>query len=537
MAGTNKQLVINCTSFESRVALIESGQVSEYYIERTCDRGIVGSIYKGKVVRVLPGMQSCFVDIGLERAAFLYGGDIQSENQEELPEIFDEEEKGNPTLSPTEEDEEQLEPHEEKKAETASSGRSSSTQENYFPRKNIKIHELVKEDQEILVQVAKDAISTKGARVTTYLSLPGRYVVLMPNINHIGVSRRISSEEERNRLRNLIQGIKPDNIGIIVRTASENIPDDKIIADIEFLIKLWENIRLKSTKATSPALIHEDLDLIFRSTRDLISRDLDRIVIDDQKRYEDLVRFLNRFSVKLGAQVQLYQGENQIFDAFGIENEISHALGSKVWLKSGGYLIIQQTEALTAIDVNTGRFVGGRNLGETIVKTNLEAAKEIVHHLRLRNIGGIIILDFIDMDKHEDRDKVFHFLVEELKKDKAKTTALRISEMGLVQMTRKRTEENLLQKITTHCPYCEGSGHVKSSVTIAYEIVRELIREFKKSKSDAYVVKAHPQIIDRLFEEDKQFIDELKFKYNKKVLLKSVSDFHVEQFEVNAVKA
>ncbi len=533
---TNKQLVINCTSYETRIALIEAGQVSEYYIERNSDRGIVGSIYKGKVVRVLPGMQSCFVDIGLERAAFLYGGDIRSENPDDLPEIFDDDEKGGLKLSPTDVDEDSL-VSEDKAKLTSHQERSPSGAENHYAKRNIKIYDLVKEEQEIIVQVAKDAISTKGARITTYLSLPGRYVVLMPNINHIGVSRRISSEEERNRLRNLIQGIKPDNVGIIVRTASENVPDDKILADIEFLIKLWDNIRTKSAKAKSPALIHEDLDLIFRSTRDLISRDLDRIVIDDEKRYEDLVRFLNRFSVKLGAQVQLYQGENQIFDAFGIENEIAHALGPKVWLKSGGYLVIQQTEALTAIDVNTGRFVGGRNLGETIIKTNLEAAKEIVHHLRLRNIGGIIILDFIDMDKHDDREKVFHFLLEELKKDKAKTTALRISEMGLVQMTRKRTEESLLQKITTHCPYCEGSGHVKSAVTIAYEIIRELVREFKKTKNEAYIVKAHPQIADRFFEEDKQLIDELKYNHNIKILIKSVADYHVEHFEVSAVGA
>jgi len=311
--STNKQLVINCTSFETRIALIEAGQVSEYYIERNCDRGIVGSIYKGKVVRVLPGMQSCFVDIGLERAAFLYGGDIQSENPDDaFPEIFDDDEKGRPNLAPTDVDEDSLAAEDKTKS---SASRSSSGAENYSPRKHIKIYDLVKEEQEIIVQVAKDAISTKGARITTYLSLPGRYVVLMPNINHIGVSRRISTEEERNRLRNLIQSIKPDNVGIIVRTASEHIPDDKIIADIEFLIKLWDNIRTKSAKSKSPALIHEDLDLIFRSTRDLISRDLDRIVIDDKKRYEYLVRFLNRFSVKLGAQVQLYQGENQIFDA------------------------------------------------------------------------------------------------------------------------------------------------------------------------------------------------------------------------------
>jgi ribonuclease G len=533
--STNKQLVINCTSFETRIALIESGQVTEYYIERNRDRGIVGNIYKGKVVRVLPGMQSCFVDIGLERAAFLYGGDIQSENPDDIPEMFDDDEKGNLKLNDSISDEDSLSIDDKLKSDT--NAKSAQGNENFFSRKVIKIHDLVKEEQEILVQVAKDAISTKGARVTTYLSLPGRYVVLMPNINHIGVSRRISTEEERNRLRNLIQNIKPDNIGIIVRTASENIPDEKIIADIEFLIKLWENIKTKSAKTKSPSLIHEDLDLIFRSTRDLISRDLDRIVIDDKNRYEDLVRFLNRFSVKLGAQVQLYQGENQIFDAFGIENEISHAIGSKVWLRSGGYLVIQQTEALTAIDVNTGRFVGGRNLGETIIKTNMEAAKEIVHQLRLRNIGGIIILDFIDMDKHDDRDKVFQYLLEELKKDKAKTTALRISEMGLVQMTRKRTEENLLQKITTHCPYCDGSGHVKSAITIAYEIIHELIRSFKKFKNDAYVVKAHPQIVDRLFEEDKQFIDEIKYNYNKKILIKSDSSFHIEHFEVVAAKS
>jgi ribonuclease G len=465
----------------------------------------------------------------------LYGGDIQTGNADELPDIFEDDEKGGgPRLSQNDVDEESIVSEEKVKGVSKN---TTSGSENYTPRPHaIKIHDLVKEDQEIIVQVAKDAISTKGARVTTYLSLPGRYVVLMPNINHIGVSRRISSEEERNRLRNLIQEIKPDNVGIIVRTASENIPNEKIIADIEFLIKLWDNIRTKSAKTDSPSLIHEDLDLIFRSTRDLISRDLDRIVIDDKKRYEDLVRFLNRFSVKLGAQVQLYQGENQIFDAFGIENEISQAIGSKVWLKSGGYLVIQQTEALTAIDVNTGRFVGGRNLGETIVKTNMEAAREIVHQLRLRNIGGIIILDFIDMDKYDDREKVFYFLVEELKKDKAKTTALRISEMGLVQMTRKRTEESLLQKVTTHCPYCDGQGHVKSPATVAYEIIHELIREFKKSKSDAFVVRANPQIIDRLFEEDKQYIDELKYNYNKKLFLKSAQEFHLEHFEVTQAK-
>ena len=511
-----KQLVINITSYETRVALIEGGQVSEYYIERSRDRGIVGGIYKGKVIRVLPGMQSCFVDIGLERAAFLYGGDIKPEGSYELPEGFDEE--GKPIHHHVDDDE----------------NNEGNPNKNF--QKNYKISDLVKEGQEVLVQVAKDAISTKGARVTTYLSLPGRYVVLMPSINHIGVSRRIQSEDERTRLRTIVQKIKPDGAGIIVRTASENVPDEKIIADIDFLVKLWESLRTKSLKSKSPCLVHEDLDLVFRATRDLISRDLDRIVIDDKKRYEDLVRFLNRFSVKLGAQVQLYQGDTQIFDAFGIEQEVSRALGSKVWLKSGGYLIIEQTEALTAIDVNTGRFVGNKSLGDTIVKTNLEAVKEIVQQLRLRNIGGIIILDFIDMDRNDDRDKVFQALVEELKKDKAKTTVLRISEMGLVQMTRKRTEESLMQKMTVDCPYCDGNGHVKSPSTVSYEVIRELLREFSRSNNEGFVVKAHPHVADRLLEEDKIFIDELKARHGKKVVVKSFVDYHLEHFEIAPIR-
>lgn len=506
----SKQLIINCTTSETRVALIEGGQVSEFYIERAKERGIVGSIYKGKVARVLPGMQSAFVDIGLDRAAFLYGGDIQTSTDDELPEFVEDPDKE----------------------------RDNDFDDENPPRnhKHFRISDLVKEGQDILVQVAKDSIGTKGARITTYLSLPGRYVVLMPSINHIGVSRRIQTEEERSRLRGIVQRTKPDGMGIIVRTASEYVADEKIIADIEFLVKLWESIRAKSSKTKSPAMVHEDLNLVFRATRDLLSKDLDRIVIDDRQKYEDLVRFLNRFSVKLGAQVQLYQGDVAIFDAYGIELEIARALSSKVWLKSGGYLVIQQTEALTAIDVNTGRFVGNKSLGDTIVKTNLEAVREIVLQLRLRNIGGIIILDFIDMERGDDRDRVFGALLDELKKDKAKTSVLRISEMGLVQMTRKRTEESLAQKLCMPCTYCEGKGEVKSPITVAYELMRELVREFSKTKAEGFLVRAHPQVADRLCEEDREFIDELKAKFGKKVLVKSASEFHVEHFEVTPLR-
>lgn len=519
-----KQLIINASAFETRIALIEGGHVAEYYIERQKDRGIVGSIFKGRVLRVLPGMQSAFVDIGLERSAFLYGGDIQPPGgpANELPDFLEDEDKTTINATPDEVVLQQTEgptPHHSPR-----------------PQRFFKIADLVKEGQEVLVQVAKDSIGSKGARITTYLSFPGRYVVLMPNINHIGISRRITNEDERTRLKNIVQQVRPDGMGIIVRTASEGVSNEKLTADIDFLLKLWENVKAKATKAKAPSLVHEDLNLVFRATRDLISRDLERIVIDNKDVYEDVVRFLNRFSVKLGAQVQLYQSDTAIFDAYGIELEVSRALGAKVWLKSGGYLVIDRTEALTAIDVNTGRFVGGKSLGDTIVRTNLEAVKEIVLQLRLRNIGGIIILDFIDMDRQDDRDRVFNALVEELKKDKAKTSVLRISEMGLVQMTRKRTEESLSQKLCTPCPYCEGKGEVKSPATVSYDIIRELIREFSKIPTETFVLKAHPKVIDRLCEEDAEFVQSVRDKFSKKIMLKTAPEFHLEQYEISPLR-
>lgn len=502
----SKQLIINCTSFETRVALIERSQLVEYYIERRNERGIVGSIFKGKIARVLPGMQSAFVDIGLDRAAFLYVGDIHSgKDASELPDFLEEEDKS-----------------------------KKDDDENHKPNRHQRITDLVKEGQEILVQVAKDSIGTKGARVTTYLSLPGRYVVLMPNIDHIGVSRKIESEDERARLRTIVNQCKPEGVGVIVRTASENVPEEKIVADIEFLAKLWENIRTTQLKSKAPSLVHEDLNLIFRCTRDLLAKEFERIVIDDRNEYENLVRFLNRFSVRLGAQVQLYQGDVSIFDAYGVELEVARAIDAKVWLKSGGYLVIEQTEALTAIDVNTGRFVGGKNLGDTIVKTNFEAVKEIVLQLRLRNIGGIIILDLIDMDRQDDRDRVFEALLEELKKDRAKTSALRISDLGLIQMTRKRTEESLAKKLCMPCPYCDGTGMVKSTATVAYQIIRDLVREFAKSRSQTFIVKASPMVADRLLEEDKEFVDELREHYDRQIVVTTMPEFHVTKFEITS---
>lgn len=499
----SKQLIINCSSFETRVALLEGSQIVEFYIERTKERGIFGSIFKGRVARVLPGMQSAFVDIGLERAAFLYGGDIAVED-EQATEIV--EEMGQSEEAP----------------------RSRSNQD-------FKIEELVKEGQEIVVQVAKDSIGTKGARVTSFLSLPGRFVVLMPNMKHIGISRKIVDEKERERLRDIIENIRTPDVGFVVRTASDGIAKEKLAADAEFLMKMWESIKQKQEKVAAPALIHEDLNLIFRSTRDLLSRDLDRIVVDDRSVYENLVKFLNRFSIKLGAQVHLYEGQVGIFDAYGIEMEVGRALSSKVWLKSGGYIIIDETEALTSIDVNTGRYVGNKSLGDTIVKTNLEAVKEIVLQLRLRNIGGIIIIDFIDMERADDRERIFQALNEELQKDKSRTTALKISEFGLVQMTRKRTEESLARKLCSPCPYCAGSGKIKSSTSVTYELIRELVREFAKSKAEKFIVRAHPTIADRLHEEDREFLTDITEQYGKKIVIKAVEHFHHEKYEISCV--
>jgi ribonuclease G len=498
-----KQLIINCTPFETRVALLEGSQIVEYYIERTKERGIFGSIFKGKVARVLPGMQSAFVDIGIERAAFLYGGDI----------------------APS------------KPADLAALSLSEDSEEPTRARQNadFRIDELVQEGQEIVVQVAKDSIGTKGARVTTYLSLPGRFVVLMPNMRHIGISRKIQDEKERERLKTIIEEIRPGDVGFVVRTASDGVPREKLEADVQFLLKMWESIKQKMSEPKVPQRIHEDLNLVFRSTRDLLTRDLDRIVVDNKGVYDDLVKFLNRFSIKLGAQVHLYEGPVGIFDAYGIELEINRALSSKVWLKSGGYIIIDETEALTSIDVNTGRYVGNKSLGDTIVRTNLEAVKEIVLQLRLRNIGGIIIIDFIDMDRSEDRDRVFQALNEELVNDKSRTSALKISEFGLVQMTRKRTEESLSRKLCSPCPYCSGSGKVKSSASIAYELIRDLVREFSRQKSEKFIVRAHPSIADRLHEDDREFLSDITEQYGKKIVVKAVEHFHVEKFEISTV--
>ena len=501
-------LVINITPQENRVALLESGLLTEIYIEREKDRGIAGNIYKGKAVRILPGMQVAFVDIGLNKAAFLYVDDIYysfkdfeaemlSKNEEEEEDSYGIEEKRPPSRQPTQ------------------------------------IKDLLTEGQEILVQVSKEPIGSKGPRITSHISLPGRQVVLMPTVNHIGISRRIENENERRRLREIIQTIKPPEMGIIVRTASEGMGEDELNLDMNYLLKVWETIQKKQANAPVPSLIHYDLNLTLRAIRDLATKELDTIIVDSKEEYDKILKFTDMFMPQLSHLVMLYERDDPIFDYYGIEIELGRALGDRVWLKSGGYIVIERTEALTTIDVNTGRYVGKGNPEDTILRNNLEAVKEIAYQLRLRNIGGIIIIDFIDMKKEESREKVFQAFNEALRKDKSKTNILRISELGLVEMTRKRTREDIIRYLTEPCFYCDGKGFLKSKLTICYEILREIIKEAAKIPGNKIFVALHHEVADLIYEEERGFLEEIESQIRKKIIIKVKENLHIEQYEID----
>ncbi|MBI2343043.1 MAG: Rne/Rng family ribonuclease [Deltaproteobacteria bacterium] len=517
------ELIVNVTLGETRVARLENGVVAELYIERARDTGILGNIYKGKVVRVLPGMQAAFVDLGLERTGFLHVANILSPDvagESPFPAMTDDEDETAPVL---EESAEETAPREK----PSTRGRRRRRNGGYR-----QIQDLVKEGEEILVQVVKEPISTKGARLNSYLSLPGRHLVYMPSVDHIGVSRRIGDDKERRRLRALIAQHKPKGAGFIIRTASEGVSDAEIVADIEYLGRIGGKIEKATAQAKAPALVHAELDIILRVVRDLFTTDIDRLVIDSDKEYERIREFVDTFMPSLKKNIQLYTAEEPIFDRFAIEVEINRAMGQKVWLKSGGYIIIEQTEALTAIDVNTGRFVGRGNVEDTILKTNLEAVKEVVYQLRLRNIGGLIILDFIDMDRQADRTKVYNVLKEALESDRARTNITKISELGLVEMTRKRTREDLRRQLGDPCPYCEGKGFLKSPATVCYEIFREIIREARHMEGRQLTVLAHPTVTNALFDEERAALEDVERRIKKRVQVQAVNDFHLEQFEV-----
>src|SRR5438552_8202851 len=491
-----REIVINATKHESRIAVLDEGQVVELWVERTRQRTIVGNIYKGRVTKVLPGMQSAFVDLGLERDAFLYVSDV-------IEDIEDFDTNG--------EDEVALD-------DVTAQARPEAS-----------ISDLLREGQEVLVQVSKDTIAGKGARITSHTTLPGRFLVFMPTVNHVGVSRRIENEEERLRLKNMLEAIRPPGAGgFIVRTAGEGRDEEEFRADLKYLTELWEHIRRRAEKASAPTAIHNDLDLVLRTIRYVLSPEFKTVWVDDVDQYQRIVEFLNQIQPNLVSRVRLYRREEPIFDEFGIEPEIAKALKSKVWLKSGGYIVINQTEALVEIDVNTGKYVGKRNLEETDFKTNLEAAKEIVRQIRLRDLGGIIVLDFIDMEESGNRARLFEALEEEIRKDRSKTKILQISEFGLIEMTRKRVRQSLERSLTQACPYCSGGGRIKSNTTISLELWRELMKLRDLHDGQDVIVRLHPAVYGTL----DPIFDEVERSLGIHIVFKPDDSLHQEQFDV-----
>ncbi|MCS6926226.1 MAG: Rne/Rng family ribonuclease [Candidatus Binatia bacterium] len=525
-----QKIIINSTPQEARVALLENDTLVEIHIERTRQRSIAGNIYKGRVLRVLPGMQAAFVDIGLEKAGFihvsdLFGGPLPAGSLEEGEEWAPEEDSAPPPERAGE----------EAATKSESLGRGSHRSRRDRHPAPAPLEEVLKKNQEILVQVAKESIGTKGPRLTCHISLPGRHLVYTPTINHIGVSRRIADNKERKRLREIVQSLRPPQGGFIVRTASEGLTKKEIQDDMRFLLKLWSGITAKSEQCHAPALLHDDMDVILRILRDLFTAEVQAVIIDNPQDYERVKDFVTKFAPRLGGRIQLYDRPEPIFDHYNIEPQIAKALDRRVYLKSGGHIVIDHTEALTAIDVNTGRFVGKRDQEETMLQTNLEAAKVVVEQLRLRNIGGLIIIDFIDMERADNRNKVTEALREALKKDKNRSSLRKISELGLVQMTRKRTRESLLQQLCDPCVYCEGKGFIRSVPTIAAEILRRIRKAtYLHPTARIITVKAHPEVITFLYDEEGERLDDLERLLGKRIFLRATPGFHHEQYEVTA---
>jgi len=491
-------IVINATPYENRIAVVERGSLLEFHLERPTENGLVGNIYQGKVVRVLPGMQAAFVDIGLDRTGFLYVDDIdtsmsmaQLSQPEASRSAVEKKKSGNPA-----------------------------------------IEDLVKEGQTILVQIAKEPIGSKGARLTCHITLPCRNLVFMPLTDHIGISRKIEDEYIREELRQKIEQLRPEGTGFIVRTVAENVTKAEIEADMEFLLLLWDDIRSNAQRATAPRLIYQDLDLVLRAVRDLFTDSVNELVVDSRSMHERLLNFVVTFAPKLKNRIVFYDSEVPIFDAYGIEVDVARAIDKKVWLRSGGYLIIETTEALTVVDVNTGRYVGKNDLNETIYKTNMEAVKEISYQLRLRNIGGIIIIDFIDMETEQHREELYNAFLKAMSKDKNRVNILKVSEFGLVQMTRKRSSESLSQLMCEPCFYCGGEGIVKSRQTICYEIFRKIYRDNRKAGGKSVTVNVHPHIADILSQDEAHHLRHLEKTTGKEITVSPVYNLHVHRYEV-----
>ena len=489
----SEEILINVTPVETRVALVENGMLQEAYIERTSRKGIVGNIYKGKVVRVLPGMEAAFVDIGLERAAFIHASDV---------------------------------------APSQSNGGDPADTPKTVPD----IRSLLREGQSLVVQVTKDPIGTKGARLTTQLSIPSRYLVFMPGVSHVGISQRIEDDTERARLKSVVEeaaaGDSDVRGGYIIRTAAEAALPEDLAGDMTYLHRLSQSIHERISRVQAPAVVYQDLPLFIRTIRDLIRPQTEKVRIDSRESHQRVMEFVDEFVSEFSDKVECYPGERPIFDLYSVEDEIQKAMSRKVQLKSGGYVIIDQTEAMTTIDINTGAFVGHRNLEETIFKTNLEAARAISRQLRLRNLGGIIIIDFIDMEDPEHQRQVHRMLEKMLERDHAKTKITGVSELGLVEMTRKRTTESLGQVLCEPCPICDGRGFLKTTETVCYEIFREILRVNRAYDAESYLVMASQSVVDRLLDEESDNVADLETFISKTIRFQVEPLYSQEQYDV-----
>jgi ribonuclease G len=489
----SEEVLINVTPQETRVAVVENGVLQEVHVERTRFKGIVGNIYCGKVVRILPGMQAAFVDIGLERTAFLHAADIGGHH------------------------------------ENGTNG-SNGTENAQAP-----ISELLRNGQELMVQVLKDPLGSKGARLTTQATIPARHLVYLPESDHIGISQKIDQPDDRERLKQMVSGLVEDlgvKGGFIIRTAADLSTEEEMRLDINFLHRVWQKIGDKAKSASAPALIHEDIPLVMRTMRDLVSENIEKVRIDSRETYERAVKFARDLIPEVVDRVEYYPGERPVFDLYSVEDEIQKALSNKVPLKSGGYLIIDQTEAMTTVDVNTGGFVGRKTLEETLFKANLEAAQAIARQLRLRNIGGIIIIDFIDMEDPEHRRQVMRALDKALARDRIKTFVTEMSTLGLVEITRKRTRESLERVLCEPCPVCSGRGVQKMPLTVCYEIFREILREARQYDADGYLVLASQVVIDLLLDEEATSLADLQEFVGKPIHLQVESMYHQEEHDV-----
>lgn len=485
----SKEIIVNVDTRETRVALVESGKLVELHVER--EERVVGSLYKAKVANVLAGMDAAFVDIGLERNAFLYVADVLPEMDDEYP---------------------------------------SARKEH--PRQQLKIRDVVKPGQEVLVQVVKGPRGTKGARVSTRVSLPGRYLVLMPDSDNIGISRKIEHDSERDRLKKIADAMKPLGFGIIVRTEAEGRSETELRGDLEVLMRMWSQIQEKATKISAPGLVHQDLSLIYKMIRDVFGSDVNKMIIDSPVDYEKALELIELISPKMRSRLFLYDEREPIFEHFAVEAEIESLLRRKVWLKSGGHLTIDTTEALITIDVNTGKFIGSTSLSDTILKTNLDAVMEIARQLRLRDLGGIIVLDFIDMANAKDRQKVVSAMERELRKDRTRTKICHISPLGLIEMTRKRTGETLTEIVTEPCPYCQGKGRVESADTVSLRIERDLRHLASEVDEEAFMVTAHPEVVMHLVGSGGEVIDEIERRLKRGIYIRANDAMHIEKYEI-----